>query len=187
MKSFIAPNNRRSIPPIEHNDRIYTSEHDKANILNSFFQSQSFLNDKNAPLPAILPTMLESELNSIVLTTDEVDSVLKILPVGKATGPNGLSNRILRELSHELSIPYFSLFNQSLDTGNVPRSYKEANVCPVPKKGDLSIVSNHRPISLLNSRTRLLKDLFSNICIITFAITIFSLLYNWVSFPVTLP
>ena len=159
MKSFIAPNNRRSIPPIEHNDRIYTSDHDKANILNSFFQSQSFLNDKNAPLPAILPTMLESELNSIVLTTDEVDSVLKILPVGKATGPNGLSNRILRELSHELSIPYFSLFNQSLDTGNVPRSYKEANVCPVPKKGDLSIVSNHRPISLLNSEDKVIERL----------------------------
>ena len=135
LKSFIAPNNKRSIPPIEHNDQIYTSEHDKANILNSFFQnSQSFLNDKNAPLPAILPTMLESELSSIVLTTDEVDSILKILPVGKATGPNGLSNRILRELSHELSIPYCSLFSQSLDTGNVPRSYKEANVCPVPKK-----------------------------------------------------
>ena len=95
LKSFIAPNDKRSIPPIEHNDRIYTSEHDKANVLNTFFQSQSFLNDKNALLPAILPTMLESELNNIVLTTDEVDSVLKILPVGKATGPNGLSNRIL--------------------------------------------------------------------------------------------
>ena len=103
--------------------------------------------------------MLESELNSIVLTTDEVDSVLKILPVGKATGPNGLSNRILRELSHELSIPYCSLFNQSLDTGNVPCSYKEANVCPVPKKGDLSLVSNHRPISLLNSEDKVIERL----------------------------
>ena len=60
MKSLIAPNNKTSIPRIKHNDQIYTSEHDKANILNSFFQSQSFLNDKNAPLPAILPTMLES-------------------------------------------------------------------------------------------------------------------------------
>ena len=105
--------------------------------------------------------MVESELNSIVLTTDEVESVLKILLVGKATGPNGLSNRILRELSHELSLPYCSLFNQSLDTGHVPSSYKEANVCPVPKKGDLSVVSSHRPISLLNSEDKVIERLIS--------------------------
>ena len=107
LKSFkkTKTNNKASIPPIEDNDQIHTNEHDKANILNSFFQSQSFLNDRDAPLPAILPTTLESELNIIVLTTDEVESVLKILPVGKATGPNGLSNHILRELSHELSTP----------------------------------------------------------------------------------
>ena len=41
----------------------------------------------------------------------------------------------------------------------VPASYKEANACPVPKKGDLPIVSNHRPISLLNSENKLFKRL----------------------------
>ena len=30
-------------------------------------------------------------------------------------------------------------------------SYKEANVCPVPKTGDLSKVSKYRPISRLNA------------------------------------
>ena len=159
LKSFLKPNNKASIPPIEDNDQINTNEHDKANILNSFFQSQSFLDDRYAPLPAVLPTTLESELNTIVLTTDKDESVLKILPVGKATGPNGLSNRILRELSDEISSPYCSLFNQSLDTGDVPSSYKEANLCPVPKKGDLSIVSNYRPISLLNSEDKFIERL----------------------------
>ena len=103
-------------------------------MLNSFFESQSLLNDQDAPLPAILPTMVKSELKNIALTTDEVDSVLKIVPVGKASGPNGLNNRILGELSHELSIPYCSVFNQSLNTCFVPSSCKEANVCPVPKR-----------------------------------------------------
>ena len=98
-------------------------------------------------------------LKSIALTTDEVESVLKIVPVGKTSGPSGLSNRILRELSHELSIPYCSLFNQSFNTGSVPSSYKEANICPVPKKGDLSVLSNHRPISLLNSEDKVFERL----------------------------
>ena len=60
LKSFIKPNNKASIPPIEHNNQIYTNEH-KANILNEFCQSQSFLDAREARLPAILPTKLESE------------------------------------------------------------------------------------------------------------------------------
>ena len=122
LKSFIKTTNKTCIPPIEHNG---ISEHDKANILNSFFGSQSLLNDQDAPLSAILPTMVKSELKTIALATDEVESVLKIVPVGKASGPNGLSNRILRELSHELSIPYGSLFNRDnnlscLQSGFIP-------------------------------------------------------------------
>ena len=41
----------------------------------------------------------------------------------------------------------------------MPISYKEANVCPVPKTGDLSTVSNYRPISLLNSEAKLFEKL----------------------------
>ena len=85
--------------------------------------------------------------------------MLKTLPVAKAADPDGLSNRVLRELSKELSVPYCSLFNQSLRMGIVPSSYKEANVCPIPKTGDLSLVSNYRPISLLNSEDKVLERL----------------------------
>ena len=105
------------------------------------------------------PLVLNSELSSIILTPLEVESVLKTLTVGKASGPNGLSNRILKELSFQLSTPFCSLFNQSLQTGYLPDFYKEANVCPVPKKSDLSIVSNHRPISLLNAEAKVFERL----------------------------
>ena len=100
-------------------------------------------------------------LSIIVLTPLEVESVLKTLPVAKASSPDGLSNRVLRELSKELSVPYCSLFNQSLGVGIVPSSYKEANVCPVPKTVDLSLVSNYRPVSLVNSEDKVLERLVS--------------------------
>ena len=95
----------------------------------------------------------------IVLSPNEVEIVLETLPVGKASGPNAISNRILRELSSELSTPLCSLFNHSLHTGCVPISYKEANVTHVPKKGDLSIVSNYRPMSLLNTEYKVFERL----------------------------
>ena len=51
-----------------------------------------------------------------------------VFQFAKATGPDGLGNRVLRELSKELSVPYCSLFNESLSVGIVPSLYKEANV-----------------------------------------------------------
>ena len=111
---------------MEVNNDIYTDECDKANILNTFFQSQTVLNEQNAILPDLPDTnRLNSHLDSIVFTRLEVESVLKSLPLGKASGPNGLSNRILRELSSELSTPFCSLFNQSLRSGIFPTQYKK--------------------------------------------------------------
>ena len=46
-----------------------------------------------------------------MFTTDEVKAILRTLPVGKAVGPDGISNRILRELASELSTPLATLFN----------------------------------------------------------------------------
>ena len=126
--------------------------------MNNFFQSQTFLNEQNAILPDLpVSASLNSQLNTILCSRLEVESVLNTLTIGKASGPNGLSNRILRELSTELSIPFCSLFNQSLRTGTFPAQYKEANVCPVPKKGEMSLVSNYRPISLLNAESKVLE------------------------------
>ena len=159
LKTFINPNSSSPIPPLEYDNNIYTDDSDKANILNNFFQSQTLLNETNAVPPDLIPPALNTELNTIILTPIEVESVLKTLIVGKASGPNGLSNRILNELSSQLSSPLCSLFNQSLQTGYLPESYKEANVSPVPKKGDVSIVSNHRPISLLNAEAKVFERL----------------------------
>ena len=84
-----------------------------------------------------------------MLTPAEIEVVLKSFPVGKAVGPDGTSNKILRELSVELSLPFCSLFNQSLQTGLFPDCWKISNVCPIPKSGNRSSISNYRPVSLL--------------------------------------
>ena len=121
VKTFKTPNSTLSIPPLEYHNTIYADETDKANIFNNYFQSQTILDETNAVLPDLMPSVINSELNTIVLTPLEVESVLKTLTVGKASGPNGLNNRILKELSSELSFPFCSLFNQSLEAGTLPR------------------------------------------------------------------
>ena len=159
LKTFIKPTFTSSIPPLESNGHIVTDEYEKANTFNTYFQSQTILDDSNAVLPELPPPSYHTQLNRIIITPLEVESILKTLKLGKASGPNGLNNRVLKELSKELSSPLCSLFNQSLNCGVLPASYKIAHVSPIPKKGDLSVTSNHRPISLLNAEGKVFERL----------------------------
>ncbi|MES9883416.1 MAG: reverse transcriptase family protein [Sedimenticola sp.] len=149
LKSFIKSDASSSIPPLKHNDQVHTDGNAKANLLNTFFTSQTRIDDDNKTLPNIDIDPNRPTLNSIIITPLEVQSTLETLKLGKAAGPDYINNRVLKELSSELSKPLCNLFNQSLQLAQVPSKWKEAFVCAVLKQGDPSDVSNYRPISLL--------------------------------------
>ena len=149
LKNIISGAHKASIPPLENDGTIFSDDLDKANILNNYFCDQTIIDDKDVELPLIYPYDVESNLSTITFTPADIESVLKVLPLGKATGPDSINNRVLRELATELSIPLCSLFNQSVQTGIFPECWKFANVCPIHKNGDRSVPSNYRPVSLL--------------------------------------
>ena len=97
---------------MNQDDTIHSEDVDKANVLNDFFCKQTMLNDEKASLPE-LPLFDDVGFSNIVVTNNDVESVLKALPIGKATGPDGIKNCILRELAHELTSPLCSFYNQS--------------------------------------------------------------------------
>ena len=116
------------------------------------------MDESQASLPSDTPTP-DNNLNSISTSPSEVASTLKSLQLGKATGPDAINNRILKELATPLSFPLSDLFNFSLATGKVPQMWKEANVTPIFKKEDPSVVSNYRPISLLSAVGKVLEKI----------------------------
>ena len=83
--------------------------------------------------------------------------ILKVLPISKATGSDGVSNRILSALADELSSPVCAVFNQSLRQGDAHGCFKDSHVCPIPKGGDPSVLSSYRPISLLSNLDKSLE------------------------------
>ena len=95
-------------------------------------------------------------LNSVQFTPYEVETVLKSLKTGKASGPDSINNRILKELSQPLSHPLCDLFNFSIVTGKVPVIWKQANITPIFKKND---ASDHTNYSLLSSIGKVLEKL----------------------------
>ena len=73
---------------------------DKANAFNNFFAMQTELDDSNA----VLPNLKEPEyrLADITIDESEVDDALKILNSSKASGPDLINPRLLKEGASQL-------------------------------------------------------------------------------------
>ena len=99
------------------------------------------------------------KLNSIIVTAAEVRDTFKSLPIGKAAGPDLINKPLLKELAQPHALPLSDLFNVSLSSGSVSRIRKQANGIPILKKNDRSDVSNHRPISLLSTVSKVLEKI----------------------------
>lgn len=100
----------------------------------------------------------------ISITLNGVEKLLKGLNPNKASGPDQISPRLLKELHHEIAPFLLKIFQSSLKTGIVPEDWKSALVAPVYKKGPKSKPSNYRPISLTCIASKIMEHiLVSNI------------------------
>ena len=93
---------------------------------------------------------------------EEVLKVLKDIEVGKSSGLQHISNKVLKSVLKVLVTQITYILNLSVDTCIFPKAWKDALVIPIPKGGDLSNVSNYRPISLLPQPGKVLEKLVHN-------------------------
>ena len=91
---------------------------------------------------------------SIIIT-----KLLKGLNPSKALGPDELHPRVLKELATELGPIFGHLFQQSIDSGDIPKEWTLANISPLFKKGDRSLACNYRPVSLTCVPCKLLEHI----------------------------
>ena len=92
-------------------------------------------------------------------TRSEISTLIDRLPNKKSSGPDGISNCLLKKLSKELTDPLEMLFNQSLKEGIYPQQMKEAHVVPLYKSKSRQEATNYRPISLLLTMSKLLEKI----------------------------
>jgi len=70
--------------------------------------------------------------------------------------------RLLKELSVELAPILTAIFRQSINEGELPSDWKEANVAPIFKKGQRNLAINYRPVSLTCVCSKLLEHIISS-------------------------
>ena len=94
--------------------------------------------------------------------TSGVYKLQKNLKAHKATGPDGISARLLKETASQVAPAITLLFQASLLQGSVPDEWKRANVVPIFKKGNKHKAEKYRPISLTAILCKLQEHIISS-------------------------
>jgi hypothetical protein len=120
--------------------------------LNKYFSSISKLDEEYVSLP-----QFDSKTNNIIheihITENEIIDVIQILDPNKATGPDKISHNMLKISPDKITKPLLIIFNKSLQQSKYPSNWKSA----IFKKGDTSLPSNYRPISLISCVGKLIE------------------------------
>ena len=148
------------IPDLHYQGNTLTSALEKAKALNVHFSSVFTLEDE-AYLDDLQSELATSrsgvQIDEIVISEDEVyDELCKIDP-NKASGPDGIPGRLLKEGAPWLAKPLSTLFGASLRFGCLPSDWTSANVTPIFKQGSKHSPLNYRPISLTSLVVKLLE------------------------------
>ena len=84
----------------------------------------------DSPIPEIESHPLP-EMSPIEVHTEWVLHLLLNLKAFKATGPDKVPSRLLKELAHQIAPALILLYNASINQGSVPSDWKKANIVPI--------------------------------------------------------
>ena len=136
------PTNDAEIP------RLFSSTSKQAaDMFNEYFNSV-FLKESDDK-PITITPFSDEIISDIVLDPNEVFQVLYNLDPNKASGPDNIPIRLLKECANSIAPSLTCLFNKSLEHGILPLEWKLSNIIPLHKKGDKSFVEHYRAISLM--------------------------------------
>ena len=134
------------------------NDQEKVEVLNSFFASV-FTNEVPGPIPNFEPRPFTDILSTINITTEDVKAKLSKLNPTKSPGPDNIGPRILKEMHEVLAKPLADMYRSSLQEGQVPQQWKEANVSAIHKKGSRKVPENYRPVSLTSVTCKVMESI----------------------------
>ena len=103
----------------------------------------------------ILLITLITNLNSVSIISD----IIKSFDSKTSCDLDGISLKLLKVIAVSISLPLAHIFNISLDKVKFPEKLKLSRIVPVFKSGDPKLCDNYRPISLVNTLSKVLEKI----------------------------
>ena len=148
------------VAPLKSGGNIYSDSRSKATILTEQFKSVfTPPQDKHSPISLTYMVLHIHQLNPLLYLLTGVQKLLLNLNVKKASGPDNISCRILRELSMELAPVLAAIYTQSIESGEVPIDWNQAHVTPIFKKGNRHLPKNYGLVSLTSIPCKIMEHI----------------------------
>ena len=154
----LAPKKTHTTPTIlEVGENVITDKHQVADAFNNFFTNvaSSIRDTDSSVMPnssyRIIEDFVSTKLDKNTkfeipfLNKSQVLNLLQDLNETKSTGPDLISSRILKISAEKIAPSLTKICKFSILKGIFPTRWKEANVCPIYKGGDVKKCSNYRP------------------------------------------
>ena len=150
-----------SVGPLRDSDgQTYSSPEKTANILNDQFSSVFNVED-DTDMPELVPSPYDA-MPPIDIHVNGVAKLLRGLKAHKATGPDEVPARLLKEAADQLAPILTTIFRSSYQQATVPEEWRKASVVPIFKKGDHATASNYRPVSLTSICSKVMEHIVSS-------------------------
>lgn len=113
-------------------------------------------------VPEPATEQIKSRMEEVNISRTDIKRKIRNLRKEAASGPDGISPRLLQQLENSLLEPLEILFKMSLSTGEVPSEWKTATVTPIFKKGTKGDPGNYRPVSLTSVPCKMLESVLKD-------------------------
>ena len=134
-------------PVLKNQDQVYTTAKEKAELLSQTLANKCQMEDAYDPAPDV-HNSTQHTTDKITFKFKDVKRILRNLSLDKATSPDEIPIRALKECNAE--VPLNDIFEFCFSQAVFPRQWKSATVIPIHKEKSKSNPIMYRPIPLPN-------------------------------------
>lgn len=132
-------------------------------VLNNVFV-HNFCSAVLSSIPDLVPSSF-CAMSPVVFESVGIVKIIDSLKLTSSCGIDGINAKFLKQTKNYSSIFLAKIFQQSLNSGILPRDWKIGKVVPLHKSGNRHSPLNYRPISLTSIPCKIMEHvLYSHIC-----------------------
>ena len=95
----------------------------------------------------------------MIIDQKGIEKLLANINPSKASGLDNIPSRIIKECGIHLAPILKTILQCSLDTGELPKDWRDANISSIFKKGEKHLPENYRPVSLTSDTCKILEHI----------------------------
>ena len=93
------------------------------------------------------------------VTTEKVSKVINSLKNTGSTGTDCINTLTIKKLKDIMVGPLTEIINKAIYSCEYPRLWKEGLITSLPKKDDLTLMSNWRPVTIINASSKIFEKI----------------------------